>query len=137
MSNEVAILKEKVMDKYPLLYYNRRRPSRTHCMSYGLSVGFGWIQLIDEMSSKIEPILEKMLELNPTVDFPKAVQVKEKFGTLRFYVSGNDPVINNIIREYEEKSFITCEDCGNIGTIRRKGWHRVLCDLCFNNSNKV
>lgn len=55
-------------------------------------------------------------------------QVKEKFGTLRFYYSGGDEQIYGMVRMAESMSAVTCEECGNPGRSRRGGWIRTLCD---------
>jgi hypothetical protein len=56
-----------------------------------------------------------------------ATQVKEKFGTLRFYVSGGDDFTNGVIRMAEAMSSVTCEECGKPGTTSGPGWVRTLC----------
>lgn len=55
-------------------------------------------------------------------------QVKEKFGTLRIYVSGADEAIRGMINMTEMMSFKTCEVCGDSGRKRNGGWIRTLCD---------
>ena len=55
-------------------------------------------------------------------------QVKEKFGSLRFYYRGGDDAIDGMVRMAESMSVVTCEVCGNAGKIRRNGWLRSLCD---------
>jgi uncharacterized Zn finger protein (UPF0148 family) len=55
--------------------------------------------------------------------------VKEKFGTLRFYVDGGTPEMHNYIEFAEAMTRITCEVCGNPGISRTGGWIRVLCDI--------
>ena len=57
-----------------------------------------------------------------------ASQVKEKWGTLRFYMQGGTEEMHEFIRESEQKSAVTCELCGKLGTIRNQGWVRTLCD---------
>jgi hypothetical protein len=57
-----------------------------------------------------------------------AVQVKEKFGTLRFYYDGGDDYIRGLVSMAESMSAVTCEECGNLGKSRRGGWIRTLCD---------
>ena len=59
-----------------------------------------------------------------------AAQVKEKFGTLRFYVNGGGETVDNFIRVAEHMSAVTCEECGAPGEIIRGGWIRVLCPVC-------
>lgn len=58
-------------------------------------------------------------------------QVKEKFGTLRFYCSGNE-TIHKYVRLAEWLSSVTCEDCGKPGKANDSGWIRTQCDDCRN-----
>lgn len=57
-----------------------------------------------------------------------AVQVKEKFGTLRFYVDGGDNYTDGMIRIAEGMSGVTCEACGNPGRRTEGGWVSTLCE---------
>lgn len=56
-----------------------------------------------------------------------AVQVKEKFGTLRFYYDGGDEYVRALDNMAESMSARTCEVCGNPGKVYRDGWHSTLC----------
>jgi hypothetical protein len=57
-------------------------------------------------------------------------QVKEKFGTLRFYYSGGDDYISGLVSMAESMTGVTCEECGNPGTSRGGGWIHVYCEPC-------
>ena len=57
------------------------------------------------------------------------IQVKEKFGTLRFYYDGGDDHIHGLVRMAEAMSSVTCETCGVPGKQRSGGWIRTLCDF--------
>jgi len=59
----------------------------------------------------------------------KIAQVKEKFGTLRFYTYGHeDEELSKLIREAEKKSAVTCEFCGKPGTLDDSGgWWKTTC----------
>jgi hypothetical protein len=59
---------------------------------------------------------------------PIAVQVKEKFGGLRFYVQAATDKHYNYINFAESMSYRTCEVCGNPGKRYTDGWHQTLCD---------
>jgi hypothetical protein len=56
-------------------------------------------------------------------------QVKEKFGTLRFYYTGGDDIIDGMVRMAESMSAVTCETCGNPGRTRGRGWIYTACDV--------
>lgn len=58
-----------------------------------------------------------------------ASQVKEKFGTLRFYYYGGDDYCRGVESMAESMSAVTCEVCGNTGKLRAQGWYRTLCDV--------
>ena len=57
-------------------------------------------------------------------------QVKEKFGTLRFYYQGGDNEISGMVRMAESMSGVTCEGCGNPGERRGGGWVHTYCTPC-------
>lgn len=63
-------------------------------------------------------------------DHPRASQVKEKFGGLRFYTNYSLPEMEALIDEAEELSTKTCESCGAPGILRGKGWVYTACDEC-------
>jgi len=81
-------------------------------------------QMMRELIGDI-PDWRKNLEY---IKSPVAVQVKEKFGTLRFYYDGGDRYIDGLVNMAESMSAVTCEVCGNPGKIRTGGWVRTLCD---------
>ena len=57
-------------------------------------------------------------------------QVKEKFGTLRFYYSGGDDYISGMVSLAESLTGVTCESCGNVGERRGGGWIHTYCKSC-------
>jgi len=75
---------------------------------------------IDESKAKMEEEAAKV---------SVAVQVKEKFGGLRFYVNGATDKHWNFISFAESMSYRTCEECGAVGKTYTDGWHRTLCDI--------
>lgn len=59
---------------------------------------------------------------------PVAVQVKEKFGGLRFYVDRASEKHYNYITFAESMSHRICEECGSAGMTYHMGWYRTLCE---------
>ncbi len=59
---------------------------------------------------------------------PCASQTKEKYGTLRFYMTSETEEMSKYISEAENLSAKTCEDCGAPGKYRNGGWVATLCD---------
>lgn len=67
-------------------------------------------------------------EVRKKMDYVQAVQVKEKFGTLRFYIDYGDDYVNGLIAMAESMSSVICETCGKPGQLRYNGWIRTACD---------
>jgi hypothetical protein len=57
-------------------------------------------------------------------------QVKEKFGTLRFYYSGGDDEISGMVRMAESMSGVMCEECSAPAKTHGPGWIRTICEPC-------
>jgi hypothetical protein len=79
-----------------------------------------------------EKRLKEIVE-GPLHDIPELVpqvtldQVKEKFGTLRFYYTGGDDYIRGMVTMAESMSGVTCEECGKPGTQTPGGWIKTVC----------
>jgi hypothetical protein len=75
---------------------------------------------------------QELIDRYPTV-IPEPIpqvtldQVKEKFGTLRFYYSGGDDYIRGLVSMAESMSGVTCEECGKPGTQSSGGWIKTVC----------
>ena len=61
----------------------------------------------------------------------RASQVKEKYGTLRFYLTGGTEEMYAIIHKAESQSSKTCEECGKPGKVRGKMWLSTRCAACW------
>jgi hypothetical protein len=132
---------------FPNLYKDRFANMRTTCMCWGFDVGDGWEPLIRRLSEKLEPLIiaipePKMLPAgtckfgdypeHPEYEKPRAAQVKEKFGGLRFYMTSETDEMSVAIKEAEAEAWKTCEKCGSPGKPREGGWIVTLCDICAN-----
>lgn len=83
----------------------------------------GWRKLV-------KPLIEACQKENVAI-----LQIKEKYGTLRFYVGGASDHIFRLIEKAEEKSAETCYDCGEPGYLQSHegnpfGWYSTLCEKC-------
>ena len=115
------IFEKQLYDEFPLLY-DKGADIRTSCMGFGFECGDGWYEIIRELSEKLYPLIEKSRQkLFDEFDFhPKASQVKEKFGELRFYMDCATDEMYDLINEYEDRSSKVCEICGKPGEIDYK-----------------
>lgn len=95
----------------------------------------GWAKLCEDLCAEIKPLLERVGYENEY----RLCQVKEKYGTLRWYDNGVPDEIWNeymaIIKKYEELSAKTCCICGAPATKISKGWICPFCDKCAEKIN--
>jgi len=123
--NTAALLRD-----FPRLYGNPDGKGTGLNMHWGFECGDGWYRLLHDLSAAIEEAAFKQ-GLDPDSSaWPKASQVKEKFGTLRFYVRGRSEEMGQLIEEASKRSAHTCESCGLEGELRTESWFYVACDRC-------
>lgn len=134
-------LDQELCSKYPLIFRDRRASQQTTAMCWGFDCGDGWYNIIDRLCLCIQGYLDwnassrgRLLESNPhNLPIPQeieqvvALQVKEKFGTLRFYYSGGDSFIKGLVDMAESMSGVTCDVCGNPGKRVQGGWITTRC----------
>jgi hypothetical protein len=128
---------DQLFEEFPTLYEFRSKDDKTTLMGYGFGCDNGWFKLIQKLSKNLESI--NSMNLGFTV---RAVQVKEKFGTLRFYYQtvGDEGlevedmefwkhVLRGLVTVAENESYRTCEICGKYGELRRDLlWIRTMCE---------
>lgn len=130
-------LQDKIYAAGPLLYTQKSLGMRETAMCWGFGCGKGWFNLLMELTKKIEPLLEAYQRDFPDEEVPAAVQVKEKFGTLRFYMSYETEEMSDLINQAERQSATTCENCGSLeGKLQGTGWVKTLCDECSKERDK-
>jgi hypothetical protein len=129
-------------ERYPKLFVNRHADMKTTAMCWGFDCGDGWFNIIDLLCDNIQGHIdwknsqrELLLKDNPynrpihdEIHQVVVDQVKEKFGTLRFYYHGGDEHINGLVTMAESMSGVTCEMCGKPGHPSKHGWITTLCD---------
>lgn len=135
---------KKLIEAFPLFWrkidYGRRG-------SYypSASVDAGWFNLLWDCCAAVEKELNAIKHLYPVEYLPYPSQIKEKFGTLRFYYDTPEELPENVqkaieaaVLKAEHHSAATCEPCGKAGKVRsqtpsgeRIGWIKTLCDDCW------
>lgn len=169
-------LDKKLCEEYPKIFVNRNKSPQESCMSWGFEIGDGWYELMDVLcealtytfttSIEVDEEDGKRFGIEPSVwkddekaryffkvEAPQVIadQVKEKFGTLRFYYhlefdktnqelakTGKYPDLDRVNQRYADyidgvvhfadiASSRTCELTGADGQLHvRGGWFKVL-----------
>jgi len=108
-------LEKKLLEKYPKI------------IQCGLAIGDGWYFILDTLCMSLQSDTD-----NNRAPQVRAVQIKEKFGGLRFYVDGGNEKQYGMIWLAEAMAGRTCEKCGTTKDVKRRGksWVKTLCGKC-------
>jgi hypothetical protein len=132
-------LQDRLYKNYPKIFEQRKLPMTQTAMCWGVETGNGWFPIINLLCSNLQWDTDRN-------GYPQVVatQVKEKFGTLRFYYTHapSDNLITYTDRQYghqdgmisfvEQLSAYVCEECGsNDKVTQTKGWIVSLCPKCM------
>jgi hypothetical protein len=132
--------KTKVLiEKYPKIFDN----------NFYFEHGDGWNDIIDRacaiMQNHIdarEKYVQYKKSKNEETDIEEVIQVvalqsKEKFGGLRFYISGGDEFCRGVVSMTENMSMFICESCSEKGQLRDDmSWMQTLCDKHYEESTR-
>ena len=77
---------QQLTTTYPMLFRKNDGELRTSGEAFGFECGSGWFDLINQLCHEISEILQS----SEKQIWPVVVQVKEKFGGLRFYIHTTD-----------------------------------------------
>lgn len=120
-------LEKELVKDFPELFLNLEN-IQASLMCFGCECADGWYNIIYETLSQIYAIakVNRLFE----GDYPLYLtQIKEKYGSLRIYVSWVTDEIFDILNNAEERSLKICEVCGKKGELRGKmSWIKTLCD---------
>ena len=117
-------------EKYPKMMVNRDKPMQETCMCWGFDCGDGWFNILDQLMGNIQHHIDWKNKKEEVVAQVTLDQVKEKFGTLRFYYTGGDDIIDGMVRMAESMSGVTCEECSAPAKTHGPGWIRTICEPC-------
>jgi hypothetical protein len=125
-------LQNKLIEKYPLFFeYLKEHNGPIIPIQFGFEISDGWYWLLEQLMEEIYNYCN-----SNDKKIPDIIQIKEKFGSLRFYIQGGDEMIDGMIWLAESMSYKICEKCGtteNIG--HTKSWIITLCETCSKEQN--
>lgn len=89
---------------------------------FGIECDDGWLELIAEL-------IRELIAKGWTRE---TMQIKEKFGGLRFYATGLPEGGGELIMRFGQLSYTVCELCGSKDNVKLRGtsWVKTLCDVC-------
>jgi len=120
-------LDEYLCKTYPKMMVNRNKDMKETCMCWGFECGDGWFPILNQLMGNIQHHIDWKNRESEVVPQVTLDQVKEKFGTLRFYYTGGDDYISGLVSMAESMSGVLCETCGKPGTSTRGGWIKTAC----------
>jgi len=115
-------LDDLLCKRYPNIFINRHLPIQQSAMGRGFECGDGWFDLIDTLCQRLQFLTDHG-------DAPQAValQVKEKLGSLRFYVRNPTAEQSGMIGMAQAMSEKLCDICGNSAVLHTEGTLRTRC----------
>ena len=120
-------LQAKLYEKYPKIFAQKDLNMRQTAMCWGVECGDGWFWLLDQLCDYLQFNIDN--NKHPQIE---AVQVKEKFGGLRFYINGGTDKQYEVIHFAENLSNSICEWCGTTKDVSQtEGWVVTLCPECM------
>lgn len=119
----------KLCEKYPFLKINDL-DGDPYAYTWLDDVPDGWRKaFVEQMCEEIkQALLEKGGE--KSLHEYEIMQIKEKYGTLRWYDFNAPSKVQDIIDKYEDISADICIKCGESATVMTTGWIRPYCDEC-------
>lgn len=127
---------KQLIEKYPwLLPHNRWTDEVSEDYDYSYTelddMPVGWRFVFGEqMCAEIQELLVKV----DYVDKYRIMQIKEKYGSLRWYEGGIPTIIADkyyaLIAKYENLSLHTCIHCGKPARYISRGWISPFCKTC-------
>ena len=120
-------LQKKLYKNYPKIFIQKNKSMKETAMCWGIECGDGWYWLIDNLCRQLQWDIDRNKQ--PQLE---AVQVKEKYGSLRFYTFGSSDTQEAMITLAEALSNEICETCGSTANIiQTEGWIKTLCTDCY------
>jgi hypothetical protein len=122
------VLEMRLVREFPYFFRDYKGDFRITCMAWGMSHGDGWFPTFYKLNVDIAAHLETLKLTNQHVPDFYWSQVKEKYGTARWYYNGGDDTISGLVSDAEGKTEEICEQCGAPGQLRGNGWYYTACE---------
>ena len=132
--NEIIEVNDEIdvlVAKYPVVFKNMDKSSYYF-------IPAGWVSRVDKLCADLTVLIEEHLKKNTykSDEYPFTVlQIKEKFGGLRFYFTSlcEDPEFHKelckLVDRAEDDTYSICEVTGKPGKLCKKGSHyRTVCE---------
>lgn len=97
---------------------------------FGFECGDGWEPSIRKTAEKLEPLIAAAKAKDPVGyenGYYRTSQLKEKFGSGRWYLSGGSDEMHDLTEAWEDGTNNICETCGQPGDLRGHGWLYTAC----------
>ena len=118
---------KKLYDRFRM--FQRKQNPRMPFPMFGFECGDGWFDLLWRLCEDLEKLENEIIKKMKIEDRANALlldeegvikvaQVKEKFGTLRFYLDASNDEMEKRIGQAENETEKTCEECGKPGKMR-------------------
>lgn len=130
--SEAQIKNRELIDRYPFLLPRNRwtgKPVADYDYSFTEldNMPTGWRKAFGEQMC--DELLEK-LQQEGKLETYRILQIKEKYGALRWYSTGGTDETHWIAERYEKLSARTCIRCGTPATEISVHWVSPYCDTC-------
>lgn len=132
--DEIREYNKALIEKYPWLGSGSNSEKDYYDFTWLDDMPIGWRLAFGEQMC--EELQEELERINYVDDYV-ILQVKEKFGSLRWYTGSvpRDSKLFDIVDKYEEMSEKTCIECGRPATVMSNGWISPYCDECCEKYN--
>ncbi len=141
-------LEKQLVTKYPKLFSDYGEDMKDTPLAFGFECGDGWFNLIEALCGSIQSHCDFINRIYPPIQIQAvAVQVKEKYGSLRFYLDYHHAenledhdmekfhktchFIDGMVSMAEAMSERVCGHCGEAFRLdRNRPFPHSICDAC-------
>ena len=136
-----AAKERSIVERWPE-WFDVEGDVRRTLMPLGFQHGDGWYGLVYQLCEQLEPLVGELnTSLQASGEHFRVLEVKQKMGALRFYVSHHSDAVDAMIDAARQRSLEMCEVCSRlIRTVELRnhdGWLVTLCEDCEREYQRV